>query len=372
MEPRTITTRLVACLNAYFFSAARLPNLGILRILLVFSSIDFDYQRFFAGKVLAQDASLRVLHEQSFITAFLSDALLFFNPSAFLFAIIYYVAAFCSCIGLFTRPALLVFGLLTLWLEGIGTAYGIFDHTTSLISQVILVLALAPGAATISGDRLFSWMLKRRKGDRSSLWQWMQGPLVPVWGLRLVLILLASVYFAAGVAKLRYGGPQWLDGKTLTHYLDGSANFYRSEGPPPIFISDKQVSAPEKWKDGFGLYSYSYGNRQASHVGRQIGHFLAGQWYLMVALSLLTLVFELGSIGILVDGWPRTMLLWGALIMHFSIGILLFLPFYPFRILCFFLVDWPWVYRQLTAFLKGKISSRLVCLEGFLQVGSRS
>ncbi|HEY1025732.1 MAG TPA: hypothetical protein VGE26_11250, partial [Sphingobacteriaceae bacterium] len=337
---QSVINKVRVSFDAYFFSRANLVSVGILRIILV---LYFMLQ--FAGKNLTpfRDSLLTTLHERSALTTLLGDILLF--PGA---PIIFSVAGICALIGLATRPALFIFGLYTIALTGISASMGVFDHLWSLVSQVVVILAFIPGSTNLSADRALSRILKMRRGVKLSLSEIFKSPPEQVWGMRLLLIILACVYFTAGVSKLRYGGFEWVDGKTLTHYLDGSAST-KNGIKPPIYLSSSEVSAEEKWKDGFGLYGYSYGNRVSSIPARNAGEFIAAHPRLIMFLAMLTVIFELSAFLLLFDKLPRTLYLFGAIILHTSIGFLMNLDFMPYRMICFLLIDWNWVVGGLGA-----------------------
>ena len=337
--------KIVTFLNRYFFASANLLTIGILRIILVFLAA-----RSILRKNIApfKDSMLTELHERSFLTDLLGDNI-FLEWSPTFLTVIIIATAVGSLIGFLTRISLFVFGLLTIYLTGFQTSMGMFDHSSSLISQIILILAFIPGSTNLSIDRIIKWLFKYKKGLKPTIPDLFFRHQDPVWGVRLLLMLLACVYFTAGVSKLRYGGLKWLDGKTLSHYLDGSANPKRGDFAPPIFLSDSKVSLEEKWKDGFGLYSYSYGNRQSSPTALKSGRLMAESSYLIMSLSILTVMFELCSFFLLIDKSPRTLYLLGAIIMHTSIGFFMGLTFIQFRIICFLLIDWQWLVKRLSS-----------------------
>ena len=347
MEQQTIIQRLRSFCDSYFFASGSLLNIGLLRIILVALAADNS----FSCLGPFNDASLTALHHRSMLTDLLANTI-FFNVAPVVLTVIFAVSAFGALAGIFTRPSLFVFGLFVIYQTGFKTSLGVFDHSNSLVSQVILILAFIPGSKNLSADRLVQW-LRQPRAERSSFWEMLSNPTDKIWGVRLLLMLLACVYFTAGLSKLRYGGSDWLDGKTLTHYLDGSAASSK-DFEPPIYLSSAEVSAAEKWKDGFGLYAYSYGNRQNSPLAVKAGKFIAEKPAVIMALSVLTVLFELSSFCLLLGRWPRTVYLLGAIFLHTSIGFFMGLTFIQFRIICFLLIDWVWLFRQLQGFAKRK------------------
>jgi hypothetical protein len=344
MEKQPVIRRIQSFIDRYFFSRSNLLPVGILRIFMVF----YFAQRFVGqGFARFQESPLTALHERSPITGFLGSFLFF--PGA---EIVFSISAFLALVGLFTRPALFVFGLYIIAITGISASMGVFDHLWSLASQVILILAFIPGSTNLSADRALSWFWAYRKSHKPALNKLFTNPSDLVWGMRLLLMLLACVYLTAGISKLRYGGLKWMDGNTLTHYLDGSASSVNGH-KPPIYLSSNKVSEGERWKDGFGLYGYSYGNRQTSAVALRTGKFMTSIPGLVMALAILTVLFELSGFLLLFDRLPRTLFLFGALILHTAIGFLMGLGFIPYRIICLLFLDWPWIASKVTA-LRGR------------------
>lgn len=181
-----------------------------------------------------------------------------------------------------------------------------------------------------------------------------------------MLILLAYVYFVAGFSKVNYSRLRWVDGETLTFYMGGRASSAVYGSTPPMFLTDTNVEAKDKWKDGFGLTSYSYGNRQYSKIGIKAGKFVASIPALMLAMALGTVLFELAGFVILIDGWPRSAYLVGAMFMHISIGFFMNLDFISYRLLDLLLIDWPWVYRQMPFHTSAKLSQIYQNVAAFL------
>ncbi|WP_055562871.1 HTTM domain-containing protein [Hymenobacter sp. AT01-02] len=269
MEKQLASRKWTSALNAYFFEKSRFQPLGLIRIVLPILcayQVFRDYE-WMQGLTFINPA-LDKLHEPSMLIKLLGLPFPLAPEYAQPFAVLYYVVAGCAALGLGTRPALFIFGLATIYLVDIDVSRGFFNHEASLISQVLLVLSVAPGSTSFSVDRLLGTLSKQPSGPQKPLWRVLAGPPVPAWGYKLILILLACTYFTAGVSKVRYGGMEWLDGQTLTHYLDGSANPY-TPGNKPMYIGPPDVPQQEKWKDGFGIYTYSYGNRRVALSGRR-------------------------------------------------------------------------------------------------------
>jgi hypothetical protein len=366
MAATTMNFKLTTLLDRYFFSEKNLLVIGLIRIAMVTQLFSYVFQK---RSVEFEDSLLNQLHQRSVLIEMLSKLFFHVNPS--FFVMVFVAAAIGSFLGIFTRVSLFIFGICSIYVTGFPASLGVFDHVYCLVSQIMLLLAFIPGSTNLSLDRLFLFYQKYRKGERFFLYEPFFQRRSSVWGLRLILILLAYVYFAAGSSKVRYGGVRWVNGETLTFYMDGRASSAIYGSTPPMFLTDTNVKANDKWKDGFGLTSYSYGNRQYSKIGIKAGKFVSNMPALMLAMALGTVLFELAGFLILIDGWPRSAYLLSAMFMHVAIGFFMNLDFVAYRILDLLLIDWSWilkqwplhthkkhfqVYRQLQAFLLTPIS----------------
>lgn len=108
------------------------------------------------------------------------------------------------------------------------------------------------------------------------------------------------------------------------------------------------IPANKKWKDGFGIYSYSWGNKQNDVSRIEVGKTIASNKYLIMALSIGTVIFELTGFLLLTKGWPKSLYLSGAIAMHMTIGFLMDLQFLKFQLLALLLINWKWVYYKVT------------------------
>jgi|GEM_PF-2095522 len=342
MEIKTAYTKVTALLDRYFFSKAYLMNLGLIRIFVCAVSLRYNINPL---KHVFTDQNLVALHVQPFLIKFLSYPFSLIEHQPDLFKGLFFLSAFCSIVGFLTRPALFVFGAMTIYTTGLEATHGIFSHEYSLISQVILMLAFVPGVKWFSVDRLLAWL--REKEKDKSLLESLKGQAFPVWGFRLILIVVACTYFTAGLSKIRYGSLKWLDGKTLSFYLDGSASPFTPKAKP-MYIGPKEAPQHEKWKDGFGLYNYSYGNRAGHPLALKAAKAIASSGFIMKGLSVATVILEMAGFLLLFGRWPRTIFLISVFIMHVTIGFLMHLPFVEYRVLLLCLFDWQWIWATLS------------------------
>jgi hypothetical protein len=92
--------------------------------------------------------------------------------------------------------------LVTTWRNGWGQIF----HTENLLVLHVIVLAVVPAAA--------AWSLDARREAGAPPPSSRFG-----WPVRVMAMLTVSTYVVAGVAKLRYGGADWLDGDVLAHQI---------------------------------------------------------------------------------------------------------------------------------------------------------
>lgn len=121
-------------------------------------------------------------------------------------------------IGFFYRWVAPVWWLSCLLVTTYGHSFGYQGHVFMPVVLAGLPLALAQASRVISID---SWLTRRfgkcpqngsALGDRLSI--------------RSIQVVLVLAYFAAGVAKLRHGGLDWMTGETLRNYLFRSSIIY--------------------------------------------------------------------------------------------------------------------------------------------------
>ncbi|WP_418603851.1 hypothetical protein [Hwangdonia sp.] len=277
---------------------------------------------------------------KTWFTSLLPDAFLVLDSNLYTtvkFLII--VSAFGAALGILGRLNLLVLAFLCYYVFGVGEGIGVFDHHTSLPSQVIFALALVPGSMKLSIDYLlmhFYYKRKNRVLDFASN---------PKWGLNLVLALVAITYFSAGVSKLRYGhGVSWLDGSTLGFYLKERTIKYEG-GESQLIIGDSKIKENEKWKDEFGFIAHTYGNFQTNKKLNDIAEYIANNKFLVVALSIGSVLFELLAFVVFINSKYRNIYLISAIVFHLSIGSLMGISFRQYRLICFFLIDWDYYLR---------------------------
>jgi uncharacterized membrane protein YphA (DoxX/SURF4 family) len=115
-----------------------------------------------------------------------------------------------AALGLLTRLATAVSFVLGLYVIGIQFNYGYLHWAHAIVPIVMGVFALAPCADAWSLDALI-WKYRRRQRTKTG------GQYH--WPVQLVRVLFVTVFFAAGLSKLRAAGLSWVMSDTLRHYL---------------------------------------------------------------------------------------------------------------------------------------------------------
>jgi hypothetical protein len=108
-----------------------------------------------------------------------------------------------GCVGLFTRAALTAAFLLGGYLLALDASFGRVHH-----NDLAVFLALGILAASRAGDALSLDALRRRAAPP-------RGDAEYGWPLRAIQLTLALAFLAAGIAKLRHGGLEWITSENL-------------------------------------------------------------------------------------------------------------------------------------------------------------
>ncbi len=151
-------------------------------------------------------------------------------------------------------------------------SWGQIFHTENLAVLFVVLLALVRAADAYSLDA-------RRRGQ------------VPPpdgrygWPLLLMRVVAVATYFIAGVAKLRWGGPEWFGGDALLHTI--AADSMRK-----VVLGSQHSPVAE---------------------------ILLGQTWLFRGLGMLTLVVELGAPLALLG--RRVALVWALAVIAFHLGV---------------------------------------------------
>lgn len=113
-----------------------------------------------------------------------------------------------ACIGCLTRVSTAAAAVLGVYLLGLPQCFGKVDHWSGLLVLVMLVLAASRCGDAFSVD---AWLERRRtlRSERAPRQRLPSGEYR--WPIQLVRLLMVLVFFAAGVAKLRFSRAVWFE-----------------------------------------------------------------------------------------------------------------------------------------------------------------
>ncbi|WP_375324225.1 hypothetical protein [Flagellimonas sp. GZD32] len=173
-------------------------------------------------------------------------------------------------------------------------------------------------------------------------------------GTNLLLLVLVLTYFTAGLSKLRYGGFNWLDGSTLSFYIQDHTGDY-PEGKKQLLIGRSATDKDFEWKGKYNLYSHTYGNYRSNPKIRAINTWLGSNKIVMSGLSVLTIILELGGFIVFINPRLRNLYLISAIGMHSSIGFVMGLGFLNYKVICLCLMDWQSAWETVTGMFKKSV-----------------
>jgi hypothetical protein len=209
-----------------------------------------------------------------------------------------------SCLGLFTRLSTVTSFVLGLYLLGLSYNFGLLTHSRGLVVIVLGIMALSRCGDGFSIDRL----IRMRRGSEPSI----RRPRASgeyTWPVRAVWLMLALVFFAAGVSKLRHSGLEWIFSENMATTL--------------IWAQYRQ----------FPLVSW--------------GLDLAQYGWLTRLMAAATIAFEISYPLTLFSRRARWVIVPAVFLMLVNIRLLMGPQFYPFLICHLFWVPWDRVGRAL-------------------------
>ena len=112
-------------------------------------------------------------------------------------------------------------------------SWGQLLHFENLIVLHVVIVGLAPAAD--------AWSVDARRRSRLGGTPRRRDPTAYGWPLALASLTLVLTYLIAGVAKLRYGGPEWVVGDTLRNHVAYSAGRLELLGGNPSPLASRVV-----------------------------------------------------------------------------------------------------------------------------------
>ena len=218
----------------------------------------------------------------------------FSEPALEVMQVVWKASLLLSCIGLFTRASTLTAFVLGAYLLGLPHNWGKIHHFDALLVFVFGAMALSRCGDWGSVD---AWRRRVRPEPRAS------GEYR--WPIRFVWVTFALIFFAAGIAKLRNSGLEWVWSDNMARTLVRQQ--YPASEPTPLV--------------GWGIW-------------------LAQHPWLYRPLAAGTLVLEFGYPLALFSRRARALFVPGMLLAQIGIRVLMGPSFIPFIICNLFWVPW--------------------------------
>lgn len=120
-----------------------------------------------------------------------------------------------SAIGLFTRFSNFVSFLICIYLFGIQNNFGRTHHLEIILLWAFLIMTFSRCGDSWSVDRLI-------KTARTGAGPGSQTPKLSAeytWPIRLMWVVMAMIYFVAGLSKMRHSGIAWVTSDSMSYFL---------------------------------------------------------------------------------------------------------------------------------------------------------
>jgi predicted DCC family thiol-disulfide oxidoreductase YuxK len=120
-----------------------------------------------------------------------------------------------SAIGLFTRFSATVSFIFSVYLFGLANNFGKTHHLEILLLWAFLIMAFSRCGDSWSVDRL----IKTARTGNGPEWEPRKFSGEYTWPIRLIWVVMAMIYFEAGISKLRHSGTAWVTGDAMSFFL---------------------------------------------------------------------------------------------------------------------------------------------------------
>ena len=131
------------------------------------------------------------------------------------------ISVMLAALGLMTRLATLTAFWLSLYVLGVQFNYGYLHWAHAIVPIVMGILALSPCGDALSLDALLRRIMRGKSPEAGGQYR---------WPIQLVRLVFVTVFLAAGLAKLRQAGLEWVLSDTLRNYFLENQYVFRSEG----------------------------------------------------------------------------------------------------------------------------------------------
>ena len=205
--------------NRFWFEAASPDNLGLCRIIL-FGTMFLYYvltPRLFPSWGYREDFVPWGSVSRAFWSPVWLMSVLHLPPASTqvleAMQIVWRAALLLGCIGLFTRVSTAISFAFGLYLFGVPVSFGRIHHMEHVLIFSFLIMAFSRCGDAWSIDALI------RKARARAI---QEPPVMSgeyTWPVRMIWVVIALIYFAAGVSKLRHSGFEWIDSDTMRNFL---------------------------------------------------------------------------------------------------------------------------------------------------------
>jgi len=130
-----------------------------------------------------------------------------------------------SCIGLFTRVSTATSFVLGFYLFGVPVSFGRIHHQEHILIFSFLIMAFSRCGDAWSVDAL----IRKARAGTAQRSEVASGEYT--WPVRMIWVVIALTYFAAGFSKLRHSGFDWINSDTMSYFLT-SRYYYTSDADP--------------------------------------------------------------------------------------------------------------------------------------------
>ena len=131
------------------------------------------------------------------------------------------ISVILAALGLQTRLSTLTAFVLGLYVVGLQFNYGYLHWAHAIVPIVMGILALAPCGDGLSLDALIRRIITGKTANTGGQYR---------WPTQLVRLVFVTVFLAAGLAKLRQAGLEWVLSDTLRNYFLENQYVFRLEG----------------------------------------------------------------------------------------------------------------------------------------------
>lgn len=177
-----------------------------------------------------------------------------------------------ATIGWRYRPNAIGFAVAVLFLTTLRGSWGQLLHFENLMVLQLVVLAVSPAAEAWSLDAKRMAPERRPEPDAFSI---RYG-----WPIAVMGLITVVTYVITGVAKLRYGGLDWLSGETLRNHIAYSAARLDLIGGNPPVLAEIAV----RWESLLTVAAFGTVLIELGAPVAMIGHRLRNVWVAAVWL----------------------------------------------------------------------------------------